>query len=151
MAEEAVGPVVAELMACGRAVLMPVAGSALPGGHNPRDDFFLAAQLPASDDVALAPLAAPAEGAVTVDVDAEELVEARDEEEFCRCTVLRGPVLNILLPSLSFMAPKPLPLELQPRRVLGWKLRGGATAVICGVTRPVCEVSPTKISSLVMV
>lgn len=147
MVEEAVGPVVAELTACGRAVLMPVAGSALPGGHNPRVGFFLAAQLPASDEVALTPLAAPAEGAVMVEVEVEELVEARDEEEFCRCTVLRGPVLNILLTSLSFMAPKPLPLELQPRRVLGWKLRGGATAVICGVMLAVGEVSPTWTSS----
>ncbi len=127
MAEEAVGPDGAELTACGRAVVMPVAGSAFPGadGHNPRVGFFRAAQLPASTDDVTLPFVC-AEGADIVDVD--DAVEAMDEDEFCRCTVLRGAGVNILLTSSWFMVPKPLPL-LHPTLVYDWK-SGGATAVI---------------------
>lgn len=81
MADDAVGPDVAELTACGRAVDMPVAGSALPGGHNPRVGFFRVAQLPDSVDDALVPLVC-AEDAEMVDV--EESVEAIEDEEFWR-------------------------------------------------------------------
>jgi len=42
-----------------------------------------------------------------------------------------------LFTSSEFIAPKPLPLEY-PSRVLGWKERGGATAVIGAVTMPRC-------------
>jgi len=123
-----VGPDVAALTVCGRAVDRPVAGSAFPGGHNPRGvGFFLAAQLPASEGGALVPFDWT-EDAEMVEVD--ELVEAMEEDEFWRWTDLRGPVLNILPTSSEFMAPKPLPLELQPNLVLGWKDKGGATAVI---------------------
>ena len=56
MAEDADGPEVAELTVCGRAVDIPVAGSALPGGQRPLVGFFRAAQLPASAAVGVAPL-----------------------------------------------------------------------------------------------
>lgn len=67
-------------------MVMPVAGSALPGGQpRPLAGFFRCAQLPPS---AGAEATAPfvwAGGAVMVDVDeAVELVEAMDEAEFCR-------------------------------------------------------------------
>ena len=127
----AVGPEVAELTVCGRAVEIPVAGSAFPGGHRPFDGLFRVAQLPASAAaVAVAPLLCT-DVAVIVEVEEpEELAEAMEEAEFCRCTVLRGPEVNILLTSSGFIAPKPLPLEVHPMRLLGWKDRGGATAVI---------------------
>lgn len=109
---------------------MPVAGSAFPGGHNPRVGFLRAAQLPASCVGALEPLVC-GEEADMVEVDAVELVEAIEEEEFWRCTVLRGPVVNIILfLSSESVAPKPLPLEPHARRGLGWKESGGATAVM---------------------
>lgn len=109
---------------------MPVAGSDFPGGHRPRVGFFRAAQLPASvPGGCTAPLVWGWDGAERVDI--EDAVEAMDEEEFWRWAVLRGPGVNILVTSSEFMAPKPLPSELHPRRVLGWKeVRGGATAVI---------------------
>lgn len=51
-------------------------------------------------------------------VEFVELVDAIDEEEFCRWAVLRGPVVvNILLTSSEFIAPKPLPLEVHPMRL----------------------------------
>lgn len=74
-------PEVAELTACGRAVVMPVAGSALPGGQSPLVGFFRTAQLPDSPEVTLVPLVW-AEEADMVDVD--EFVEASDDDEFCR-------------------------------------------------------------------
>jgi hypothetical protein len=40
--------------------------------------------------------------------EAVELVEAMDEDEFCRCIVLRGAGVNILVTSSEFIAPKPL-------------------------------------------
>lgn len=79
--EDALAPEVAELTACGLAVVMPVAGSALPGGHSPLVGFFRTAQLPDSPDVTLVPFVC-AEDADMVDVD--EFVEASDEDEFCR-------------------------------------------------------------------
>jgi hypothetical protein len=103
-------PEVAELTACGLAVEMPVAGSALPGGQSPRVGFFRTAQLPDSPEVTLVPLVC-AEEAEMVDVD--ELVEASEEDEFCRCAVLRGPEANILVPSSLFMA-----ASLQQRSML---------------------------------
>jgi hypothetical protein len=86
MAEEAVGPLVRELTGCGRAVERPVAGSALPGGHSPRLGFFRVAQMsPFAVDGRVAPFAAPgAEGAMVVEVDEAESVEAMEDEEFCR-------------------------------------------------------------------
>jgi hypothetical protein len=66
-------------------------------------------------------------------VEDVELVDEIDEEEFWRWTLLRGPGVNILETSSEFIAPKPLPLEVHPIRVLGWNVRGGATAVIGGV------------------
>jgi hypothetical protein len=111
---------------------MPVAGSALPGGQSPLDGLFLVAQLPASAAFDAAPFVCT-DVAVIVEVEEPvELAEAMEEEEFCRCAVLRGPEVNILLTSSEFIAPKPLPLEVHPMRVLGWKVRGGATAVIGG-------------------
>ena len=86
------GPDVAVLTVCGRAVEMPVAGSALPGGHSPLAGFFRCAQLLESAGVDATPFVCAA-GAVIVDVDVDELVElveAIEEEEFCRCTVFRG-------------------------------------------------------------
>lgn len=119
IAVDADGPDVAVLTGCGRAVDMPVAGSALPGGQSPLAGFFRCAQLPASTGVVTAPLVCGA-GAVMVEVEElVELVEAIDEEEFCRWTVLRGPGVNILLTSSELIAPKPLPLEVHPIRVLG--------------------------------
>ena len=93
IAEDAVGPDVAELTACGRAVLSPVAGSAFPGGHRPLVGFFRTAQLLVSPDDTLVPFVC-AEDADIVDVD--EFVDARDDDEFCRVAVLRGPGANIL-------------------------------------------------------
>ena len=84
--DDADGPDVAEFTVCGRAVDMPVAGSAFPGGQRPLAGFFRAAQLPASAAVGTTPFVCT-EGAVTVDVEAVELVElveAIDEDEFCR-------------------------------------------------------------------
>jgi len=81
IAEDAVGPDVAELTACGRAVDIPVAGSALPGGHSPRVGFFRVAQLPASDEFALVPFVCVEDAEI---VEVEELVEAMEDEEFCR-------------------------------------------------------------------
>jgi len=81
MADDAVGPDVAAFTVCGLAVDRPVAGSAFPGGHRPRGvGFFLTPQFP-SDDGALVPLDCT-EGAEMVEVD--ELVEAMEEDEFCR-------------------------------------------------------------------
>ena len=81
--EVAEGPEVAELTVCGRAVESPVAGSALPGGQRPFDGLFRVAQLPASVPLDVTPFVC-AEVAVIVDVDDPELVEAMEEEEFCR-------------------------------------------------------------------
>ena len=124
------GPDVAALTVCGLAVEIPVAGSAFPGGHRPLVGFFLAAQLPASVDTGAAPLVCADDAVIVEAVEFVELVEAIEEDEFCRWAVLRGPGVNILLTSSEFIAPKPLPLEVHPMRVLGWKERGGATAVI---------------------
>ena len=121
-------PEVAELTACGLAVVMPFTGSALPGGQSPLVGFFRTAQLPDSPDVMLVPLVC-AEDADMVDVD--EFVEAMDEEEFCRWTVLRGPEANILVPSSLFMAARPLS-SAAFHVVLGWNDKGGATAVMGG-------------------
>lgn len=119
IAVDADGPEVAVLTVCGRAVDIPVAGSALPGGQSPRAGFLRCAQLPESTGVGATPLVCAA-GAVIVEVEEfVELVEAIDEEEFCRWTVLRGPGVNILLTSSELIAPKPLPLEVHPMRVLG--------------------------------
>lgn len=82
--DDADGPDVAEFTVCGRAVEMPVAGSAFPAGHRPRVGFFRAAQLPASEGVGATPLACT-DDAVTVEAEeAVELVDAMDEDEFCR-------------------------------------------------------------------
>ena len=118
IAVEADGPDEGVLTACGRAVVMPVAGSALPGGQRPLVGFFRAAQLPASDVAGVLPFVW-AEEADTVDV--EELEDAIDEDEFCLCAVLRGPGANILVASSEFIAPNPLPLAavLHPNLVLG--------------------------------
>lgn len=129
---DADAPAFAVLTACGRAVEIPVAASALPAGHKPLAGFFRCAQPDVSTGGATAPLVCEL-GAVIVDVEVEEdveLLEAIDDEEFCRCTVLRGPGVNILLTSSELIAPKPLPLEVHPMRVLGWKDTAGATAVI---------------------
>lgn len=79
MAEDADAPDVAELTGCGLAVVMPVAGSALPGGQSPLDGFLRTAQLPDSPEVTLVPFVC-AEDADMVDVD--EFVEAREDDEF---------------------------------------------------------------------
>lgn len=132
-ADIAVGPVVAVFNGCGLApAVIPVAGSAFPGGHSPLEGFFLVAKLPASDDVPLVPFVCADDADI---VEVEELVDAMDEDEFCRWTVLRGPGLNILLTSSEFMAPKPLPLaephpKLEGLVPVGWKFTGVATAVI---------------------
>lgn len=124
------GPEVAEFTGCGRAVEIPVAGSALFVGHSPLVGFFLAAQLTASFVATLGPLVCNGVAVAVDAIDDAELVDARDDEEFCRVAVLRGPGVNILLTSSGFIAAKPLPLDVHPIRVLGWKFRGGATAVI---------------------
>lgn len=93
MADEAVAPDVAELTGCGRAVDMPVAGSALPGGHSPRVGFFRAAQLLVvpSAGGCTAPLPLPLPVPLLLAcveladiVEVEEADEAIDELEFCR-------------------------------------------------------------------
>ena len=127
MAEDAVAPEVAELTACGLAVVIPVAGSAFPGGQSPLVGFFRTAQLPDSPDVMLVPFVC-AEDAEMVDV--EEFVEASDEDEFCRWAVLR-PEANIFVPSSLFMAARPFS-SAAPHDVFGWNDKGGATAVIRG-------------------
>ena len=109
---------------------MPVAGSDFPGGHRPLAGFLRAAQLPASVGVDPAPFVCTGDAVTVEALEAVEEVEAIEEDEFCRWAVLRGPGENILLTSSEFIAPKPLPLEVHPIRVLGWKVRGGATAVI---------------------
>ena len=102
--EVADGPELAALTGCGRAVDMPVAGSAFPGGQSPLVGFFLTAQLPGSGGAGATPFVCTG-GAVTVAVEDVELVEASEEDEFCRCTLLRGPGLNILWTSFGFIAP----------------------------------------------
>lgn len=108
MADEAVAPDVAALTACGRAVDIPVAGSALPGGQSPRVGFFRAAQLlavelSAGGCTAPLPLLLGWVGlAEMVEVEEEEEFEAIDELEFCRCTVLR----SISVPE-PFIPPNP--------------------------------------------
>ncbi len=77
------GPDDTELTGCGRAVEMPVAGSALPGGHSALVGFFLVAQLFASVAAGATPFVCTG-GAVTVAVDEAELVDAREEDEFWR-------------------------------------------------------------------
>lgn len=79
MAEDAEGPEVAEVTLCGLAVDIPVAASALPGGHRPLEGFFRVAQLPGSEGGALVPLLSTDEADM---VELEELLEAIDEEEF---------------------------------------------------------------------
>ena len=81
--EVAEGPDVAELTVCGRAVERPVAGSALPGGQRPFDGLFRVAQFPASVAFDVTPFVCTGV-AVIVDVEEPELVEAMEEEEFCR-------------------------------------------------------------------
>lgn len=129
IADDADGPEVAEFTVCGRAVDIPVAGSALPGGQSPLVGFFRAAQLPGSVATGVAPLVCTDDAVI---VDAVEFVEVVDEievEEFCRWAVFLGPGVNILLTS-SDMPPRPLPLDVHPIRVLGWNDKGDATAVI---------------------
>ena len=128
IADEAVGPEVAKLTGCGRAVEIPVAASALLGGHNPLVGFLRVAQLPASTGAGPIPFVCGAgAGAVIVAVEDAELVEEideRDDDEFCRWAVFRGPGWNIILVTSS---------ELYPSRLefhFGWKDKGGATAVI---------------------
>lgn len=81
--EVAEGPDVAELTVCGRAVEIPVAGSALPGGQRPFEGLFRVAQLPASVAPDPAPFACT-DVAVIVEVEEPELVEAIEDDEFCR-------------------------------------------------------------------
>lgn len=80
------GPDVAELTACVRAAEMPVAGSALPGGHSPLVCFFRTTQLPASGGaIGVFPFVVVCTGgATTVAVDVEEAFDASEDEEFCR-------------------------------------------------------------------
>lgn len=140
IAEDAVAPEVAELTACGRAVVMPVAGSALPGGQSPLVGFFRTTQLPDSPEVTLVPLVW-AEEADMVDVD--EFVEASDDDEFCRWAVFRGPEANILEPSSLFMAARPLS-SAALHVVFGWKDKGGATAVMGG-NRETIVIVPARV------
>jgi hypothetical protein len=66
-------------------------------------------------------------------VEVEEAWEDREVEELERCAVLRG--ISILDTSSALMVVRVLeaPLvALQPLRRFGWKLGGGATAVMCG-------------------
>jgi len=80
--------------------------------------------------VAMAPLGC-ADEADTVEF--EEAWEDREVEELERCALLRG--ISILDTSSALMAVRVLeaPLvALQPLRRFGWKLGGGATAVMCG-------------------
>lgn len=58
---------------------MPVAGSAFPGGQRPRVGFLRTAQLPESPDDTLVPFVCAEEADM---VEAEEFVEAREEDEF---------------------------------------------------------------------
>lgn len=110
MADEAVVPDVAELTVCGLAVDMPVAGSAFPGGHNPRVGFFRAAQLLVVELLSAGGCTAPlplvlacVEFADMVEVD--DAADAIDELEFCRWTVFRAGV-NISEPD-PFIPPNP--------------------------------------------
>ena len=127
MADEAVGPDVAEFTVCGRAVERPVAGSAFPAGHIPLVGFFRAAQPPASDVAFAVPFAWTVAVDAVEDCEDVELVELMEEDEFCRGRVFRCPVMNILRTSSSFMPPKPAPLEVHR---CCEKERGEATAVI---------------------
>lgn len=127
MAEDAVGPDVAELTTCGRVVLMPVAASAFPEGHNPRAGFLRVGQPACSDASPFVPLDAT-EPAERVEVDEE--VEANEDDEFCLCAVFRGAGPNILLTSSEFMAPCPLLPDTHPDRESDWKVKAGATAVV---------------------
>lgn len=110
MAEDAVGPDVAEFTVCGRAVEMPVAGSAFPAGHIPLVGFFRAAQLPASVVAFAAPLACTVAVEAVEFCEDAELLELMEEEEFCRGRVFRCPGTNILRTSSSLIPPNPAPL-----------------------------------------
>ena len=133
IADDAVAPVLVELTACGRAVVMPVAGSALPGGQSPLVGFFRTAQLLDSPEVTLVPFVCTEEADM---VDVDEFVEASEEDEFCRWAVLRGPEANILVPSSLFMAARPFP-SAAFHVVFGWNDKGGATAVMGGNRRAI--------------
>ena len=106
MAVDALVPGVVELTVCGRAVVRPVAGSALLGGHSARVGFLRAAQLAPSAGGWTAPFACAADDDVEI-VDVEDVDEAMEEAEFCRWTTLRGPEASILPTSSEFMPPKP--------------------------------------------
>lgn len=66
---------------CGRAVVIPDTGSDLDAGHRPREGFFRVAHDRSPSE------APPICGELIVDVDE---VEDREEDEFVRCTPLRG-------------------------------------------------------------
>ena len=82
----ALTPFEVEFTTCGRAVEIPVAASAFPGGHNPRVGFFLVAQFESAEETLV--LLVCVEDADIVDVF--DAVDAIDDEEFFRCNVARG-------------------------------------------------------------
>jgi hypothetical protein len=118
----------ADAIDCGRAVDRPDMGSAFEVGHKPRGGFFLVLQPPST---------AGEEGTPLDWVDAAEMVELEDAEdaseveEAGRWTLFRGIYILNSSPLTEFR-PLEAPLgALHPVREMGWKLGGGATAVIC--------------------
>jgi hypothetical protein len=111
MAEAAEGPGPAEATDCGRAAVMPEIGSVLVAGHSPRGAFFRAQVGPSPAGEGVTPFVCGG-AADTVAVDA---VDTSEEDEFARCTVLRG--MNIL--KSSPLAPLGAPLgPLHPCRAM---------------------------------
>lgn len=115
-----------------RAALTPDVDSAFETGQKPPLVFFLVATFVPS------PFAAD-EASVVVAVEAvddEDAVEATDEDELLRCTVLRCG-MKILDTSSVLMAENPPPVlpPFQPRRGSDCRFGGEATAVVIGILR----------------
>lgn len=92
MADAADGPEPADAIDCGRAVEIPDIGSVFDAGHKPRGGFFLAPQAePSPAGEAGTPFVCTDGAGTAVFDDADE---AREDEEFVRCALLRG--MNIL-------------------------------------------------------
>lgn len=94
MAEAAEGPGPADAMDWGRAVDMPEMGSVLDAGHSPRGAFFRAHVGASPAGAGVTPFAPFGWDEVFDTVELADAVDASDEDEFVRWTLLRG--MNIL-------------------------------------------------------
>jgi hypothetical protein len=111
MAEVAESPGPADAIDWGRTAVIPETGSVLDAGHSPRGAFFRAQVGPSPAGEGVTPFVCEGAG----DIVAADAVDASEEDEFERCTVLRG--MNIL--KSSPLAPLGTPLgPLHPCRAM---------------------------------